>query len=65
MYVTSRINKQRKRCLTDTFYIPYIQYSLKLSFIFWWIPDKLLRVNVRIPLLIFLLRQTFLKKFKA
>jgi hypothetical protein len=30
---------------------------LRLSLIFWWIPDKLLRVNVRIPLLIFLLRQ--------
>jgi hypothetical protein len=57
MHVSSRINTQRKRCLTLTFVFQIFNTVLRLSLIFWWIPDKLLRVNVRIPLLIFLLRQ--------
>jgi hypothetical protein len=57
MHVSSRINTQRKRCLTLTFVFQILNTVLRLSLIFWWIPDKLLRVNVRIPLLIFLLRQ--------
>jgi len=56
MHVTSRINRQRKHCLTGIWYSKIFNTVFETSLI-WWIPDKLLRVNVRIPLLIFLLRQ--------
>ena len=51
MHVNSRINTQRKHCLTVTFVFQIFNTVLRLYLIFRWIPDELLRVNVRIPLL--------------